>query len=99
MLPTNDDFELLAEEEDSDPDDEDEQDDLSNDDKHEETVSEGAEYVGFTFIHNNILSSIQDRTAIPKSWILLDSQSTEDVLSNPRLLNSIQDAKKTLTLH
>jgi len=42
---------------------------------------------------------MQDMPAIPKSWILLDSQSTVDVFSNPRLLENIHDAKQVLTLH
>ncbi len=36
---------------------------------------------------------------IPKSWILLDSQSTTDVYSNPHLLTNIRKAKGTLTIH
>jgi len=35
----------------------------------------------------------QDKVAIPKSWILLDSQSTVDGFSNPMLITNIRDAK------
>jgi hypothetical protein len=36
---------------------------------------------------------------IPKSWILLDSQSTTDVYSNPNLLTNIRKVKGSLTIH
>jgi hypothetical protein len=41
------------------------------------------EYEGFAFLHNNVICSTQDKPGIPKNWILLDSQSTVDVFSNP----------------
>jgi len=37
--------------------------------------------------------------AIPKSWILLDSQSTVDVFSNKKLITNIRESKRVLTLH
>jgi len=43
--------------------------------------------------------SIQEEVAIPKTWILLDSQSTVDVFSNPSLLSNIHDTNKSLVLY
>ena len=51
------------------------------------------EYDGFAFIQD-LLCSIQDKPAIPRSWILLDSQSTVDFFSNTRLLDNIHDVKR-----
>ena len=56
-------------------------------------------YEGFDFLHNDVICSTQDKADIPKMWILLDSQSTVDVFSNPCLLTNIRDSKTTLTLH
>ena len=50
-------------------------------------------YEGFTFLHNDVICSTQYKAGIPKTWILLDSQSTVDVFSNPRLLMNIRDSK------
>jgi len=57
------------------------------------------EYKGFAFLHNDVVCSTQDKAGIPKTWILLDSQSTVDVFSNPHLLTNIRTSKTTLTLH
>jgi len=57
------------------------------------------EYEGFAFLHDDVVCSTQDKAGIPKTWILLDSQSTVDVFSNPRLLTNIHDSKTTLMLH
>ena len=64
-----------------------------------DTETKEDQYEGFAFLQKDVLCSIQDKPSIPKSWILLDSQSIVDVFSNPRLLNNIQDAKWTLNLH
>ena len=53
----------------------------------------------FTFLQHDVICSIQDKAAIPKSWILLDSQSTVDMFSNPKLLTNIRDVKRSLTLY
>ena len=42
---------------------------------------------------------MQEELATPKSWILPNSQSTNDLLSNPELLDNVQDTKRVLTLH
>jgi len=42
---------------------------------------------------------MQDKAAIPNSWILLDSQSTIDMFLNLKLLTNIRDAKRSLTLY
>jgi len=57
------------------------------------------EYEGFAFLHNDVVCSTQDKAGIPKTWILLDSQSTVDVFSNLHLLTNIRNSKTTLTLH
>jgi len=66
----------------------DEEEDNSDDDSYK-----------FAFLQHDVTCSIQDKAAIPKTWILLDSQSTVDVFSNPKLLTNIHDAKRSLTLY
>jgi len=46
-------------------------------------------YEGFTFLHNDVVCSTQDKAGIPKYWTLLDSQSTVEVFSNLHLLTNI----------
>ena len=53
----------------------------------------------FVFLQKDVICSIQDKVAIPQTWILLDSQSTVDVFSNPKLLTNIHDARRNLTLY
>jgi len=67
-------------------------------DSDEEAESSDDNYK-FAFLQHDVTCTIQDKEAIPKTWILLDSQSTVDVFSNPKLLTNIRDAKRSLTLY
>jgi len=53
----------------------------------------------FAFLQHVVVCSIQDDAAIPKGWILLDSQSTVDVFSNAKLLTNVHDMKRNLVLY
>ena len=75
------------------------EDEEGDDTSEEERGSSDDENYKFAFLQHDVTCSIQDKAAIPKTWILLDSQSTVDVFSNPRLLTNIRDAKKSLTLY
>jgi len=72
-------------------------DKLSNDSCEDDDDND--EFQGFAFLHNDVVCSTQDKAGIPKNWILLDNQSTKDVLSNSNLLMNISDPKTILTLH
>ena len=70
------------------------------DDSEDNTIISGDdEYDVFAFLQEDIVCSNHDKAAIPKSWILLDSQSTVDVFSNKKLITNIRDSKHVLTLH
>jgi len=75
-----------------------ENEDNGNTSDEEEDSSDDDNYK-FAFLQHDVTCSIQDEAAIPKTWILLDSQSTVYVFSNPRLLTNIPDAKRSLTLY
>ena len=65
----------------------------------DEDDNDNDEYESFAFLHNDIVCSTQNKAGIPKNWILLESQSTLAVFSNPRRLTNIQKSKAMLTLH
>jgi len=71
----------------------------STDDNGNTTISDDNEYDGFAFLQEDIVCSNHDKVAIPKSWILLDSQSTVNVFSNEKLISNIRELKHILTLH
>lgn len=59
-----------------------------------------------TMVDENIIESVTLQTksrsqgqCIPKMWVLLDSQSTADVYSNPDLLTNIREVKGSLTIY
>jgi len=49
--------------------------------------------------HQDALYTNQDKANLPKSWILLDSQSSVNVFLNGKLLGNIHDVKWVLTLY
>ena len=58
-----------------------ENDVLQKKDPFPKTISKASTLMeGFDFLHNDVVCSTQDKAGIPKNWILLDSQSTVDVL-------------------
>jgi len=87
------------EEEKSTESDNEDEEESTDDDDDNTTISEDDEYDGFAFLQEDIVCSNHDKAAIPKSWILLDSQSTVDVFSNNKLITNIRESKRVLTLH
>ena len=57
------------------------------------------DFEGVVFAQGDVVCNVQEKAGIPKTWILLDSQSTVDVFCNPRLLNNIREGKRQLVLH
>ena len=51
------------------------------------------------FLQHDIVCSIQDKAAIPKTWIQVDSQSTVDMFSSVKILTNIHDVRRKLTLY
>ena len=82
------------EEEDSNPDNNDDGNESSKDDKDSEAGNGDDDYFGLLSYRGKFYT--QSKT---KSCLLLDSQSTVDVFSNPRLLINIRGAKWRMTLN
>ena len=51
----------------------------------EEEESSDDEDYNCAFLQHDVTCSIQDKAAIPKTWILLDSKLTVDMFSNPKI--------------
>ena len=75
-----------VQEEESNSDDNDDLIDSSADDEEAESDDD---FESFAFLQKDLLCSIWDKAAIPKSWILLESQSSVDVFCNSRLRSNI----------
>jgi len=54
-------------------------------------------YDRYTFLQDEVTCNIDDKTGIPKCWLLLESQSTVDVFMNNKLHKNICDAKNPLS--
>jgi len=63
-------------------------------DESNKEAEDSSDEEGFMFLQQDIVCSIQEEATIPKTWILLNSQSTVDMFSNPSLLSNIRDMKK-----
>jgi len=71
---------------------------VEEDDSYEDSAMFSEDnYKGFAFLQD-VTPKMNDKVGIPDSWILLDSQSTVDMLMNKTLLKNIHDAK-TLFLY
>ena len=57
----------------------------------------------FQFLQNGtedaVTCQIGEDGRLPKSWILLDNQSTVDVFYNPNLLTNIREDTKSMSIH
>ena len=86
-----------SKEEREESDEEDDYDDESddNDDDDDDTKSNDEGYEGFSSLHSDIAYSNQEKQAIPKSWILLHSNSTANLFSASRLVANIRNSNKS----
>jgi len=46
-----------------------------------------------------VLWNLQEKASIQSSWLLLDSQSSNDVFWNGKMLTNIKDVKSNLVMH
>ena len=59
-------------------------------------------HIGFEFVTNgmtDVTLNVNDSSPIPKTWILLDNQSTVDVFHNGDLLKNIRTSDRTMQIH
>ena len=61
----------------------------------DEDVDSSDDEYRFAFLQHDIICSIQDKAVIPKTWILLHSQSTVDMFSNVNLLKIFMMREET----
>jgi len=71
----------------------DEESEECHNDIEDSSEDEDEEYEGFGSLKHDVVCSIQDEAAIPKGWILMDSQSMVILLSNEKLLTNICNVK------
>jgi len=62
-------------------------------------MSYDQEYDCAAFLQDDFMCSNQDKVAIPKIWILIDSQSTVNVFFRSRLVAIITNSQCILTLY
>jgi hypothetical protein len=58
----------------------------------------GASSLQFVHISSEGMMFLQEEKVLPKSWILLDNQSTVDVFCNRRLLTNVREINKIMNI-
>jgi len=56
------------------------------------------DYEGIVFTQDEVLCNVQEKAGILSCWILLGSQSTVDMICNPKVLQNVRQAKHHLVL-